>query len=357
MGFASSAIHVARTLHSVSRYFLWVRGFANEYKNAISARRTEINDHLRQAKKSGATQLLAWLGIEGTDIERALKDCFLVQAQDWHWQDFHTTARTMPLWRALQAQIGSVVEWLVLVTGNEPVHYLDKHRYSHMGQDVWAQLEDVLEYPLWKAARSASKLISEIGQRYVNGKFPRAKDFVISPVQLVEIGRSVIGFDSYVEAMGRLLDESTHKDNDDPYRPRSRASWYRIIAITSDSFLRKAKGDEEPNGIKGLVNALGASGDAWELQMKGIEKKQTNHERMTNISALIVSAKDDDEMIIGFSLALHFTRHSTAHDNGLEFDWLNAEWAGPIFDSLVFFVPWALAELRKRKEAAGRHGM
>lgn len=240
------------------------RGFASAYKDADEKSRKALNTKLHDERKLGARQLMSWLGITSTTFELALKDEFLTLAQQWRWREYHKTAKTLPIWHALQTQVRAAVSWLCAVNNNDPIDYLDRLRYDHIGQDVWAQLEDVLEYPLWKAARKASPYISQLGHNYSTDHGGFASDFAPSPRELVNLGARIEGFDDYLDALWRLILESEHRDGDDPFRPRSRDLWYRVVAIMAymmfeDTTEPRKRGDPTPmkkNSLVGLFTEI-----------------------------------------------------------------------------------------------------
>ena len=325
--------------------------FVAACKDADAASHDALNKKLNNEKKLGAVQLMSWMGITSTMLEAALKDEFLTLAQRWRAREYHQTAETRPLWRALQTQVRAAVSWLCAVNNNDPVDYLDRLRYDHMGQDVWAQLEDVLEYPLWKAARKASPYISQLAHNYSKDHGGFASDFAPSPRELVNLGARIEGFDDYLDALWRLILESEHRDGDDPFRPRSRDSWYRVIAIIGFMMLEDAVGKHKGQfPMQAVAEKLGGKGDDW-AKFKGSERSESPEKVLAKIADGIRNATSKEDLILCFCLAVHHARNSTAHPYGAKHDWLKADWAGPIFDALVLFVPWALMELKPTQDA------
>lgn len=329
------------------------RGFASAYKDADEQSRKALDEKLHDERKLGARQLMSWLGITPSMLELALKDDFLTLAQQWRWRGYHKTAEMLPIWRALQTQIRAAVSWLCAVNNNDPVDYLDRLRYDHVGQDVWAQLEDVLEYPLWKAARKVSPYISQLAHKYSQDHGGFASDFAPSPRQIVNLGAAIEGFDDYLDALWRLIVESEHRDGDDPFRPRSRDSWYRVVAIIAymmfeDTTEPRKRGDPTP--MKVVLGRLFGKVEDFATFLKA-HKHEKNQEIELELTANgIRNAKTKDDLILYFCLAIDRARNSTAHSYGAKHDWLNAKWAGPIFDALVLFVPWALMQLQPKAQ-------
>ena len=89
---------------------------------------------------------------------------------------------------------------------------------------------------------------------------------------------------------------------------------------------------------------LGGKGEDWDRWCKG-ERVNTEME-LQKISESIKSAATRSELILAFALAVDGVRQGNAHPHGAAIDWLSADWAGPIFDALDVFVPWALRELQ-----------
>lgn len=334
--------------------------FAASQNNAEQSSKLSVGRHLREQRGRGALDLVRWLGIASLDIEHALKHDFLTLAQEWLWRKYDKSEAMLPLWRALQKQIQAAVDWLCLLNGKQPVDYLASLRYTFMGQLEWAPLENVLGYPLWLACRDVSKFIAEISSRYF-GDSPKSLGpaYTPSPIELLSLCDYSPLFEQYLDALWRLLEESTHRQGADPFRPRSRASWYRVIAIVAFNMLEdalrkrdaigaskssKAKERSKQQVMREVACNLGGKGEDWDRWCKG-ERVNTEME-LQKISESIKSAATRSELILAFALAVDGVRQGNAHPHGAAIDWLSADWAGPIFDALDVFVPWALRELQ-----------
>ncbi len=336
---------------------------ANFQANANKDRALE---DLYAKRREGASALVAWLQIDSTRLETALKEEFLTLAQNWRWKKWDKTDHYVQLWRALQAQIQSAVDWLCLLTEKSRVDYLNQFRYTHFGQDVRAQLEDVLPYSQWKSAVTLSRYVTEIGKRYPAAKFCSLGEFAIDSHELVAIGGRVDAFDDYIESIGRFIEESTvYANKDDPFRARSRESWYRLIAVLSEilfEVIEKSKSDSEvtKKKIPGVKNPAPLCVVAERLARKGTEfnriKKQeqgNSHEKyLEDLAEGIRKAGNKDTLILYFTLAIHAARNGKAHAYGRNHAFLSAAWAAPVFDALVYFVPWAVTELLKKAPTA-----
>jgi hypothetical protein len=305
---------------------------------------------LQNQRRQGAIGLMQWLNVTESDLENALKTSFLELASDWRFLKFDQTADKLPLWRKLQQYVSAAIQWLSLATGKPIYHYLDKFYYPPFYNDIWERLEHVLPYPLWRAAREASAFIRESVKPYESRGISFQSSDEISPARFVELGESVDSLDAYVEAMGRIVDESTHRNNDDPFRLRSRATWYRIMAISADVFLRAAKqkaNRQSANGMRGVVDVLGYDGHKWKSQKEVIEKTISSIPgRLESAATGIRKAQSHDELVIAFAIAFYFARNTLTHDFSGDIDFLHADWAGPIFDSVVVFPVWALSQLQ-----------
>jgi hypothetical protein len=322
-----------------------------------NANKNQILDDLYAKRREGASALVAWLQIDSTILETALKEEFLTLAQNWRWQKWDKTDQYVRLWRALQAQIQSAVDWLCLLTEKSRVDYLNQFRYAHLGQDVWAQLGDVLPYSQWKFARTLSSYIAEIGKRFPTTKFGSLGEFSMTPKELVSIGGKVDAFDDYVTSIGRFVDENTYYGNEeDPFRVRGRGYWYRLIGVLSEVVLL-ATVEQLPNyehvrthtvagkklQLQGVVaEYLGNQGVAFDSQRltEGYQERE-----LTQLTEKIRRAQNKEELILYFCLAANAARNGQAHGRTRDFGWLDSDWAAPILDSLVYFVPWATAQL------------
>jgi hypothetical protein len=336
-----------------------------DHHEAYSARR-EAADQFKQltsARREGAIGLMSWLGYSASELENDVTACILVIANDWRHRYYHENFKTVRLWRALQSQVRHAIAWLTLVNDLPIAHYLDALRYPKFQDRGWSRLEDVLPYPLWKSAVDASRLLNETAARYHS--VPGFQGFQVTPLQLVELGEKVDGFDAYIDAHGRLIEESTYISDDDPFRRRSRASWYRLIAIVGYNILeetikqptyRNANLDKKP--MCAIAELLSGKGAEWKLFHENQRtQRQSWSQTLSNIAAGIHSSKDTENLVLYFSLAMHYTRNATAHTHGEDEEFLYATWAAPIFDALEFFVPWALIELAKTSATASNSGL
>lgn len=312
---------------------------------------TATRQRVRDERAAGAIGLANWLGIQQSDLETALQSCFLELASDWQgpWNRYDKTAARIPLWRSLQKHTMACAFWLSLLSGRNLTHYLETFSYPRFQNPGWARLEDVLNYPEWKSARAASEFILSSSKPYEARGIDFSVAFPISPTKLIDFGEAADSLDAYVNAMWRFDTESRHTKDDDPFRPRSRASWYRLMAISADTFLRDARQKHFPslpNGIKGVVEALGCDGGLWESRMKSIEGAHSkNGDRLAESSSAIRSSSTHQDLVIGFALAFYFLRNTLAHDASTDLDLLHAIWAGPVLDSVVVFAPWALFKM------------
>ena len=311
---------------------------------------TSTNQRLSIEKKLGAEELMRWLKITPGEFEQQLKACFLTLAQEWRGNEIRSTRRTRPLWNALQSQIYLAVQWLCLTTSKPVSYFLDKYRYSHFGQDVWIPLDEVLEYPLWKAAKAVSRSVRECVERRTRLGLGFALGFAPSPLELIHLGEGFDEFDTYLDALGRFFDESTHSPDDDPFRPRSRTAWYRVIALSAEILLKK-EAERVRSGAGGalrhVAELLGVKSATWNRFKLAHDGFSTDIDKLKFAATEIQNARTSDDGRDAFAFALYVVRNSTAHDSSMDNDWLYAPHSGPLFDALVLFVPWAAFELRK----------
>jgi hypothetical protein len=327
------------------------------YKSMSAAQRRHLSEKLHEQRKEGTIALTRWLGVNASDLENSLKSNLLTLAQNWRWRKWDKTEIYLPLWRALQAQIESAVDWLCTITGKQRIDYLDTYRYNHKGQDTWAQLEDVLPYPIWKAGCAASQYIAEISRQYPSNKYGSLGGFSPEPSALLSIGSSIESFDDYIATIGRLIEESTwFGKKDDPYRARNRRASYRLIAVQSEIVL-----EEFFDGWPNFSAIQSQTVQSRKLPLQGVlaeclcgrgkdfDSQKLSHFDEADLVALakqFTNAQSKEELVLCFCLAAHAVRNGLAHGRLRELAWLEADWAALLFNSLVYFIPWAMIELR-----------
>jgi hypothetical protein len=322
-----------------------------------SDRVTQRKQDLANARL-GAKQLLSWLGTTVEQLELSVESCFLTLAQDWRHRNYHADQTTQTIWRALQLQVDALLRWLWLVSDREDFHYLQKHSYSFFGEQTWARLEDVVPYAEWKAARSFSKYIAEVAARYPSAKFSSLGNFRPSPSDLLSLRMKQAAFADYLHAIDQFVEDSTHRKDDDPFRKRSRESWYRLVAVLSEILfevieepktdsktVRKAiRGAKDPAPLCVVAERLAGKGTEFN-RVKNQGKGAPHENYLEALANGIRKATDKNTLILYFTLSIHAARNGQAHAYGREHEFLSAEWASPIFDALVYFVPWALIQL------------
>lgn len=332
--------------------------FVAKHKHADVASQPALNAKLLNERKLGATQLMDWLGITSAMLEQALQHQILTLAQDWRGRPckYDKTAEKLPLWYALQSQVHAAVGWLCLANDDSPTVYLDRLRYDYLGQREWAQLQDVSRNPRWNAARLVASEIVDVAKKYSTGRCNFAGDFSPNPAQLFKLAEEAIAFGSYLDALGNFLDESQHASEDDPYRPRNRTSWYRITAVMAEIALQELmskKGIAKKGATcRSIARLLSNAEQDWPKLESGQRTGDTSAETLATIADRVRQSHSSDELILNFSLAVHYARNTTAHQTALDSHFLYADWAGPIFDALVLFVPWALMELQSTNQSA-----
>jgi len=99
--------------------------------------------------------------------------------------------------------------------------------------------------------------------------------------------------------------------------------------------------------MQAVATRLASKGDEWAAFNNGLRDKP--EVILSQIATAIQNVASRDELILYFCLAVHHVRNSTAHPYGAKHGWLDADWAGPNFEALVIFVPWALMELHAMK--------
>jgi hypothetical protein len=317
----------------------------NDHSSDRETRRRKDFDHA----KLGAKQLLLWLGVSVAELESSMQSCFLTLAQEWRWRNYDTDKSKRALWRALQLQVDALLRWLWLAGDHEDSYYLQKHSYTFFGQQTWAQLEDVVPYADWKAARSFSKDIGEVSRRYPDTKFPSIGGFSPSAAYLLSLSAKHPAFADYLHAMHRFVEDSTYRNEDDPFRKRNRDSWYRVIAVLSEILFeviekQKTDADAIKKSIGGAKKIAPLCVVAERLAAMGTQFNKVKsrgqgvpHEKYLEILADGVrKAHNKETLILYFTLAIHAARNGQAHAYGRDHQFLSADWAAPVFDALVF---------------------
>lgn len=342
--------HFIAYCKSFQRYELFLFGKQTAADSPVNA---QLEEERICARKLGATELMSWLGITPQIFEQALRDQILTLAQDWRGREYHDTAAMRPLWRALQEQIRAAVDWLCLVNDDTSVVYLERLRYDYPGQREWVQLEDVYNHPRWKAAQTVSSRIKATAKRYPTKGHDFTRNFSPNPIELINLASKIDAFGSYLDALGRFLEESQFTSGDDPFRARNRTSWYRVMAVMAEIVFKDVVSDrmvgKEKFAYQAIARILANRGKEWwdfVSAQGGIKSEVT----LESVSCRVLESESREDLVLNFSLAAHYARNITVHQSKLDAHFLYAHWADEIFEALVLFVPWALMQLQPREQ-------
>src|SRR6266581_9021699 len=112
------------------------------------------HDGDRSLRRSGAKHLAAHLSISAETLSAAIKDRFLVLAQDWLGANKGSRAWTLHAWPYLQRDVAAAVDWLCHLTGKTFDDFLEEWRYrDYPGHRAWAELHAVLPYEFFSDRR------------------------------------------------------------------------------------------------------------------------------------------------------------------------------------------------------------
>ncbi len=204
------------------------------------------HDGDRSLRRAGAKQLGAYLGISTESLSVAIKDRFLVLAQDWLGaNDRSRGIWTLRAWPYLQQDIAAAVDWLCHLTGKTFDDFLEEWRYrDYFGHRDWAELHSVLPYEFFSDRLHFLRDAPEYLKSY-NAILPESKRLDGERLgKLVDRLRSTnYPFNSFLgafrqlhEELGYRLEQKGHLD----FRELRPLDYYSLLAIRAEGSLRYA---------------------------------------------------------------------------------------------------------------------
>ena len=238
--------------------------------------------------KRGAIALASHLKISAAQIEDAIKDKFLVLAQNWRWANEKNCRWVSPAWEALRTDIYFAVEWICLLTGKTLDDYLDLWRHAHLGQMQWAQLKFVLPFEYYTDReyflRQAPYYLKDFNTRLTK-KYRLENEHLATVVG--GISRKSRHFNSFLSSFRKLHEElgsRPQKPGGIDFRNRSPLDYYLLLAIRAETCFRaELKANDDPKEEDKLDKYLIALANKMRLDSKAVGCFNTNHEQMTKL--------------------------------------------------------------------------
>ena len=242
-------------------------------------------------RKRGAAALASHLEITPERLERAIKDQFLVLAQNWKWATERKCRWVVPAWETLRTDILCAVEWLCLLTGKMFDDYLDLWQYTHIGQESWATLKSVLPFEYYTDReyflRQAPFYLSSFNKRLP--KKNRLEDDSLRAA-VERISAKNRHFNSFLSSFRKLHEElapNPAQSGGIDFRNRSPLDYYLLLAIRSENCLRselEARGRLGDN--KSLVSYLLQLAKEIGLDGKASACFESNYRPVANLKAM-----------------------------------------------------------------------
>ena len=192
--------------------------------------------------RSGAAQLAAHLGIDAAQLETAVKERLLVLAQNWKWANDQNCRWVSPAWGVLRTEVYLAVEWICLLNGRTLDDYLDKWRYSHFGQQTWAELESILPFE-WHTDREY--FLTRSPHYLSNYNTRLTKKYRLENDHLRDVVNSISSksrhFNSFLSSFRKLhkeLNSTPQKAGGMDFRHRNPLDYYLLLAIRAETCLR-----------------------------------------------------------------------------------------------------------------------
>jgi hypothetical protein len=209
------------------------------------------HDGDRSLRRTGARQLATHLGISAETLSTAIKDRFLVLAQDWLGANKGGRAWTVHAWPHLQRDIAAAVDWLCHLTGKTFDDFLEEWRYrDYFGHRPWAELHSVLPYEFFSDRRHFLDDVPHYLKSY-NKLVPDPERLQGERLaKLVDRLRSTnYPFNSFLGAFRQLHEELRYRldlKGQIDFRELRPLDYYSLLAIRAEGSFRYALDKENP---------------------------------------------------------------------------------------------------------------
>ena len=238
--------------------------------------------------KRGAVALANHLAITPERLEQAIKDQFLVLAQDWKWANERNCRWVGPAWEMLRRDIYFAVEWLCLLTGKTLDDYLDLWQYTHFGQARWATLKSVLPFEYYTDReyflRQAPHYLSDFNTRLPKHNSLEGERLAAATKRISSRNRHFNSFRSSFRKLHHELSSQPKQTGCIDFRNRSPLDYYLLLAIRAETCFRselEANGRLGDNGslefyMRELAKEIGLDG-------KSPASFESHHKKFTNL--------------------------------------------------------------------------
>lgn len=225
-------------------------------------------------RKRGAAALATHLEITAEQLQGAIKDQFLVLAQDWKRAIERKCRWVVPAWETLRTDVYFAVEWLCLITGKTLDDYLDLWQYTHLGQLRWATLKSVLPFEYYTDReyflRQAPHYLSDFNKRLPKTDCLEGEHMNAAVNGISSKNRHFNSFLSSFRKLHYELSSQPKQPGAIDFRNRSPLDYYLLLAIRAETCFRaelQARGKLGDNGslefyMRQLATEIGLDGKA-----------------------------------------------------------------------------------------------
>lgn len=216
-----------------------------------------------ETRRKGARLLATHLGVTEETLEVAIRNRFLVLADQWHWGDEPASKWTAAAWSELQKDILLAVEWLCSLNGRTLDFYLDHWRHKHWGGGSYRELRKVLPLDSFRTRDDFLELAPMYLKSY-NDAVPASQAFTQESLKEVvdRLRTTNYPFGILLHAFRQLHDALSFRANEMKrldLRERRPLDYYLLLAIRVEAVLRYSLKES------GVLSSL----DDVELSLKG----------------------------------------------------------------------------------------
>lgn len=315
----------------------------------------------RDFRRDGAKQLANHLGVSAEMLAQAVKDKFLVLAQDWLRANERHCVWTLRAYSSLQKDIFVAMEWLCILSDKKFDYYLDKWQYDSWGQREWAELHKVLKYEFF-IDRQYFLSHAPLYLKTYNTLLPADEQFDGEHLKQItdKLRISNYPFGSFLGAYRQLHEELSyhfdHKGGLD-FRELRPLDYYSLLAIRAEGCLRYAMEQDHSLGncqklneyIECIAKSKGMSAAAlscFKENLKITRLHETPEDPIGAIMKLDRSLSEKEHYLVQAFLCCELARNYFAHHHYLDSMLMRTKESGFMLTGILVTVLYLLGNSR-----------
>lgn len=316
------------------------------------------HDSRLELQRVGARELASHLGVTADMLSLAIKEKFLVLAQDWIDANDRLSAWTLRAYSHLQRDISMAVEWLCYLTDKTFNDYLETWRYEgFLGRRKWAELHKVLEFEFFEDRKYFLRMVPEYLKThdaiFQDGEQLRGERF---NAVVCRLHANNYMFGSFLGAFRQLHEELSYRVDRNgalDFRELRPLDHYSLLAIRAEGCLRFAMGQDGvlddrsklSEYVAFLARKKGASErviDCYQRNLKITHLHKAPPDPIGRVMALETDLSQREHLLVQSFLCCELARNYFAHHHYLDDGLIRSRPSGFMLSGILITVLYLL---------------